>query len=507
MLLDTSCYQNENTRQSRKVIGEPVYFPAVNCNLSLKIGRWFSPFILMIIDYILVYLAIKSALLLRDVVWPSEVLSFPNIPLNEQVICLTMPLFYIGFLIYEGFYTKRLPFWQSARKLGKVCIYAAAFTIGAMYFAGATKTVSRLFVCASWLLSCIYLIMGHRVEKKILEYCGLWRRPVVIIGAGHTTELLARAFEAEPDFGYEIAGVIDEGHKTATAGKYPIIANFKYIEQAIISSGVSEAVIAMPELGREKLLELVYRIQPLVKKVNIVPDLLGLPLNNLETATFFDQKVMLLQVGNNLLSRKNRFVKRLFDLVLGVTALVLALPVMLLVAILIKLDSPGPVFFGDRRLGKGGSEFNCYKFRTMFVQSDQILQQYLSRDEQARREWERYAKLRLNDPRVTRMGQWLRQWSLDELPQIINVLKGEMSLVGPRPYLPRERAKMHYYIDTILETTPGITGLWQVSGRNEIDFEGRLSLDAWYVRNWGIWLDIVLLVKTIGVVLYRKGAY
>ncbi|HYH03643.1 MAG TPA: undecaprenyl-phosphate galactose phosphotransferase WbaP [Bacillota bacterium] len=508
MPINTTNFQGNNIIQSGTAAMEPVYFPAAHPNPHVKMGRWFTPFVLMLLDYGLVFLALKSSLLLRDVVWPREVLSLPEIPLNEHVFYWTMPLFYIGFLIYEGLYTKRLPFWQSTQKLIKVGTYAAAFIIGAMYFAGATKTVSRLFVFATWLFSCFYLIVGRNIVKRVLECVGLWRCPVIIVGAGKTTELLAKAFEEEPGLGYEIVGVIDEGHKYNAANtNYPIIANFSFLEQAITSSGVSEVVIAMPELGRERLLELVYRIQPLVRKLNIVPDLLGLPLSNLETATFFNQKAMMLRVGNNLVSWKNRFVKRLFDLCLGTLFLVLGFPIMLIVAILIRMDSPGPILLRDRRIGKRGVEFPCYKFRTMYLNSDAILQKHLDENEEARREWERFAKLRVYDPRVTRTGQWIRKWSLDELPQIFNVLKGDMSLVGPRPYLPRERDKMSYYIDTILETTPGITGLWQVGGRNEIDFNGRMSLDAWYVRNWGIWLDIVLLAKTVGVVVRRKGAY
>lgn len=508
MSINPNELQNESMGLKATVDHEPVYFPATHHNPNFPVERWLIPFVLMLVDYGLVYLALKSALLLRDVVWPREVLSFPGIPLNEHVISLIFPLIFIAFLVYEGHYTKRVPFWQIAQRLGKICLFAAACTIGVMFFSGVTKTISRIYVFATCFFSYIYLVVGRGAVKKILEYFKLWRRPVIIVGAGKTTELLAKAFEEEQGFGYEIVGVIDEGRKYSTPNrKYPIIANFNYLEQAIMSSGVSEVVIAMPELSREKLLELVFRIQPLVQKLNIVPDLLGLPVSNLETATFFNQKAMMLQVGNNLLSWKNRFIKRVFDLIFGLIFLVLGLPIMLVVALLIKLDSPGPVLLRNQRIGKGGVEFPCYKFRTMYVNGDEILQKHLTENDEARQEWERFAKLRVYDPRVTRTGQWVRKWSLDELPQIINVIKGDMSLVGPRPYLPRERENMSYYIDTILETTPGITGLWQVGGRNEIDFNGRMSLDAWYVRNWGVWLDIVLLFKTVGVVLLRKGAY
>lgn len=143
----------------------------------------------------------------------------------------------------------------------------------------------------------------------------------------------------------------------------------------------------------------------------------------------------------------------------------------------------------------------------MYENADEILQKFLSENPEYKEEWETYAKLRRKDPRVTHVGKWLRKYSLDELPQLINVIKGEMSLVGPRPYLPREREKIGSYLSVICMTVPGMTGLWQVSGRNEVAFEGRLQMDAWYVRNWSLWQDIILLLKTVKVVLGRNGAY
>jgi Undecaprenyl-phosphate galactose phosphotransferase WbaP len=260
-------------------------------------------------------------------------------------------------------------------------------------------------------------------------------------------------------------------------------------------------------LGLDRLLSLVYRIQPLVEKLTIVPDLQGLPLSNLELETYFDQEAMLLRVRNNLKIQYNLVIKRFFDLICGTIILICALPFLLLIAFLVKLDSSGPILHNGKRIGKKNQEFKCYKFRTMFINEAEILKEHLAESPEAKEEWKRFAKLKLYDPRVTRVGKWLRKFSLDELPQIINVLRGEMSLVGPRPYLPRERERMNFYGDIILETVPGITGLWQVRGRNNIEFEGRLSLDSWYVRNWSLWLDISLLIRTIAVVLDRKGAY
>lgn len=200
-------------------------------------------------------------------------------------------------------------------------------------------------------------------------------------------------------------------------------------------------------------------------------------------------------------------IKRLFDIVAGMIILILGIPLMGVVAFLIKLDSRGPVFYIHRRLGKNGRYFRCYKFRTMKQNCDSALEEYLQTQPAAGKEWKKFAKLRCFDPRLTTLGAKLRKYSLDELPQLINVIKGEMSLVGPRPYLPREEQQMGYAANIILQTTPGITGLWQVSGRNSVDFCGRLRLDTWYVINWTLWLDIIILFKTIRVVVTGRDAY
>jgi lipopolysaccharide/colanic/teichoic acid biosynthesis glycosyltransferase len=190
----------------------------------------------------------------------------------------------------------------------------------------------------------------------------------------------------------------------------------------------------------------------------------------------------------------------------GAILLLIFSPLFLIAGVLITAESEGGVFFLHERLAKGGGRFLCYKFRTMYKDGDSILEEYLKSNPQASKEWEEYKKLREYDPRVTKVGKWLRKWSLDELPQLINVVKGEMSLVGPRPYLPREWDAMEGYRETILSVLPGITGPWQVGGRNELSFQKRLEMDADYVQNWSLKKDLILLMKTPLVVITGKGA-
>jgi Undecaprenyl-phosphate galactose phosphotransferase WbaP len=198
--------------------------------------------------------------------------------------------------------------------------------------------------------------------------------------------------------------------------------------------------------------------------------------------------------------------KRVIDIVCSVVLGFLSLPVLLLTAILIKLDSPGPVIYKQARMGKGGRKITIYKFRSMQENADRILTEYLAKHPHARKEWNETQKLR-DDPRITRVGRWIREFSVDELPQLMNVMNGDMSLVGPRPILFDQKYMYGDRIDLYMRVRPGLTGYWQVSGRNRTSFSQRAAYDVYYVRNWSVWLDIYILLRTAWVVLSRDGAY
>ena len=208
---------------------------------------------------------------------------------------------------------------------------------------------------------------------------------------------------------------------------------------------------------------------------------------------------------NNLARRFPQLVKRCFDLVVSATVLLLGSPVFLYIAIKVA-GSGGPIFFGHTRVGQHRKAFKCYKFRTMAPDADRLLAELLANDPEARAEWERDFKLK-NDPRITPIGRFLRKTSLDEIPQLWNVLKGEMSLVGPRPVVTAELERYGTQVDYYCEARPGITGLWQISGRNDVSYDTRVYLDAWYVKNWSLFNDIVILFKTVKVIFRTEGAY
>jgi lipopolysaccharide/colanic/teichoic acid biosynthesis glycosyltransferase len=211
-----------------------------------------------------------------------------------------------------------------------------------------------------------------------------------------------------------------------------------------------------------------------------------------------EDRALLLRVPNNLLKPWNLALKRAFDLVVGGVLGIVLLPLIAALAVAVKLDSPGPAFHIEPRIGRRRHPFACYKLRTMYRDADGLLDAHLDDHPEAALEWARYRKLRAYDPRVTRLGKVLRRTSLDELPQLINVVRGEMSLVGPRPYLPLEMAMLEH--DGMCGVRPGMTGLWQVSGKNALELRERARLERWYANNWSLWLDVIVLAKTVPVI-------
>jgi Undecaprenyl-phosphate galactose phosphotransferase WbaP len=461
---------------------------------------------LIAIDYLSVLAGVWTAYIIRAEILPFFYQDFIEIP--PIYLYFMIPAAFLFFLHFDRIYIRKLYFWQQAAQIFKASVYSILLIVVILYFMGSANQISRLFIFFTWMFSFVYLLLGRNILKQIILAVDLFKIPVIIIGAGKTADLLLGSFERNMCSGYKVVGFIeDRPNLNMNFSKYPILGHFEQAEKIIQQKRVKNVIIAAPGLSRKHLVNLVYRLQPQTDNITIVPDLFGLPVGSMELETLFHEKTILLKVRNNLSVFGNRFVKHLFERLIGTFLCLLLVPVMLIIATLIKMDSKGSPFYLGKRMGKNGGLFTCYKFRTMHHNGEKILRSYLESCPDAKAEWDCYAKLKTYDPRVTRVGKWLRKYSLDELPQIINVIKGEMSLVGPRPYLVSEKERMGIYKDTILMTAPGITGLWQVNGRNEIDFEGRLNLDCWYVRNWSLWLDIVLLMKTVKVVLAKKGAY
>ncbi|GAB4487430.1 MAG: undecaprenyl-phosphate galactose phosphotransferase WbaP [Thermodesulfovibrionales bacterium] len=462
------------------------------------------------IDFLSLLAVYNTAYFLRTRVLPLLVSGLPAEPpalLRDGSWWLLMVWFF--FFWYEGLYSRKFSFWDEVNALWKVSALSTAgiFVIVSLGKLGAdvSRIVVVLMGCLALLVMPFFRIAGKRLFRK----AGLFSRRVLILGAGTTGRLIQSALNKEPNYGYEVIGFLDDDERKVgtRVNGVKVHAGVDRAELYLRNCGIRDVFIAMPGAGKEKLQTLINRLQHEADNVFFVPDLFGVAVIGTDLHHFFHEQAFALSLRNNLSRPVNVLLKRVFDLVVSVLLLPLVACAALLLAALIKAESPGPVLYGHERVGRKGRMFRCYKFRTMHRDADAKLGRILRDDPAAKKEWEEYRKLK-NDPRITRIGNFLRKTSLDELPQIMNVLKGDMSLVGPRP-VTQEEIEQYYreMADLCFSVPPGISGLWQVSGRSRSDYSYRVGLDAWYVRNWNLWLDVVILFKTLRVVLLREGAY
>ena len=476
------------------------------CNeikVTNKYATFLLPLLLIAIDYIAIVSAEQVAFSLRNFLITTN----GQLHISWLNFWVVFPTIYLLFIAVHHPYNRRVQFYKVIQKLFYAVCYASVAVIMVLYFGKLAASTSRLFVGLLLIFSFINLVSFRYIFKKLLEKSNVMQVPVLIIGAGKTAEILVRGISQDAGLGYKIIGFLEDNEIESTLlQKYLLLGGFEDAEAVIRKTGVQRVIIAAPGLEQEKLTSLIYRIQPLVKSLGIIPNLVGVPMGDIEVESLFDERLMLLRITNNLAKPLNRFIKIVFDYTLTIFGTIAISPILLAVAIWIYSDSPGPVIFKHTRIGKDGKPFPCYKFRSMCVDAKEKLAELLANDPESRAEWERDFKLK-NDPRITKSGAFLRKTSLDELPQIFNVLRGEMSLVGPRPIIQEELERYGEHVADYLMVKPGITGMWQVSGRSDIDYAERVSLDSWYVRNWNVWIDILLLWRTFDVVLRRKGAY
>jgi undecaprenyl-phosphate galactose phosphotransferase len=406
-----------------------------------------------------------------------------------------------------GLYTRRALFWEEARQAIRACTLAALFAVFISFAVHSADEISRLVIFGTWLLSLLAVPLVRYNAKRLLVAAGIWSKRVLILGAGEVGGQVYERIRANPALGYDaVAFVDDDPQKIGQVWSgLPVRGPLATVPGLIRELGVRDVVIAMPRLPRERLLHVISTCEGHVESIRVVPDMFGLATVGVETEDL--DGLLLLNMRWSLAKPWNLALKRAFDMIVATAAGIVLAPLLALAALAIRLDSPGPALFVQNRLGRRWRQFRCLKFRTMYVDNDRRLREHLAHDAGARAEWKQFAKLKSFDPRVTRVGRILRRLSLDELPQLFNVLRGDMSLVGPRPYLPSETQRMGYFAETILKAPPGLTGLWQASGRNQLTFDQRLRLDEYYVRNWSLWMDIIVLVKTISAVLQRQGAF
>lgn len=366
------------------------------------------------------------------------------------------------------------------------------------------EAYSRLVFLMAWFLSAMLVPLCRGLLRKIAGSKKWWGTPAVLIGDRSTARDLVRLLRSHPGLGLRIHCAFGKDSLAESVEGVPIFGSLSELPEAAASLGIDTAIVALPDLDGYSLYEVVNTFGKYFPELLIVPDVNG-PVNLCMEARSLGS-LLTIGVRQNLLMRGPRICKRILDLVLAITGGVLLLPIFIAAAIAIKLSSPGPVFYCQRRIGKHQTVFNAWKFRTMFPDADKVLAEYLDRMPILMREWEGSHKLR-NDPRVTRVGKLLRAFSVDELPQLWNVICGEMSLIGPRPIVSDEVPRYAERFELYTRVLPGITGLWQISGRSNVDYQKRVELDAYYVHNWSPWLDLYVLARTLEAVLSRRGAY
>ena len=381
--------------------------------------------------------------------------------------------------------------------LAILSIFALGFQAGHM--------LSRLLLAVVFLGLLVLTPFVRYLMKSWMKKMDLWGKPVVVLGYGEAGANVVNLLKEEWELGYDPVAIFD--YRLGAGGELLEGVDDQQVLGAVVDTarehGVDTAIFAMPNIRREQLSELVTLASLSFRQVVVIPNLGGITNSAVMARDFAG--TFGVEIKYNLLDTWARRFKRTLDLIGGVIGGLLISPIVAAIIVAIKLDSPGPAFYGHRRIGVGGKNFCCWKFRTMRLDAERSLEEYLRSSLHLRAEWEANQKLN-DDPRVTKVGRFLRKTSLDELPQLWNVLRGEMSLTGPRPIVDAEVPKYGKVYELYKRIRPGVSGLWQVSGRSDTSYTERVTMDSHYVRNWSVWLDLIILARTVKIVLLGRGA-
>ena len=427
--------------------------------------------IILVVDIFGIWLCFGLAVVLKNLLYGDSVL----LDIGRYQGFAPSYVIMIFLFFYQGIYSRRYDFWHESRILVRSCFFGLLLSLALLALIKVNYEFSRASFILSFAFMAVVLPLFKLITKRELFKFGLWQKRAKILGEGEEFEsaVLESAYL---------------GYVRALGNDYDVL------------------FIGGSRLGAKALNELIEHNIRKNKEILFTPVLRSYDFTQADIYSVFASRTSLFAIRNSLKSPLNLALKRGLDLALIILALPLLVPIFGVIALMMKLKEPeGRIFFSHQRMGFGGKPFGCLKFRSMRENGDEILAQYLKQNPQEVEYFEKYHKYE-HDPRITKLGDFLRRSSLDELPQLINVLKGEMSIVGPRPCAQYERKDMGEYADLILAVKPGITGLWQVSGRSDVDFATRAGMDAWYMKNWSIWNDIVIIIKTFKVVLVREGA-
>lgn len=484
----------------------PIYFKKRYRNGT---SSFLSGTMIMIADFIMLLLCIGLGFFIVNLFAPRDI-NFKSFYLYAYYFPFILVVFYaIG--LYPGIMA------NPANEVKKICL-SSIFCFGgiciSILFNNPEHTISlilkqnilkdsrKIAVVISFILAIPFstiLVPGNReIARHFFSKFKWWGVPCVIYCTGNSGEVVINRLLSRKSLGYKPSLIIDsKADKYSEYNNIPVFPDTKEILAAVKKLNIKVAIVCDYN-GNMNPIASYYRYTVIC------------PKNQAELSSSLQLRdlggILAFSATHELTRKYNLFLKRLIDIFLILVSSPLVVPLMLILGIGVKISSPGPVFYGHKRMGKNGKTIKCWKFRSMVQDSQEILERILKTDPVRAKEWKKDRKF-TDDPRITKFGKFLRKTSLDELPQLFNILKGDMSFVGPRPVTKDEIEQYYGSAEYILSVTPGLSGMWQISGRSDTGYEERINLDTYYIQNWSIWLDIWILIKTVWVVLNRKGAY
>ncbi|MFN8453804.1 MAG: sugar transferase [Anaerolineae bacterium] len=457
--------------------------------------------VLLLGDVAMIQLALLLASWLRPQLEFGKPIPMAEVWLEWPILILALIMWGIGFLVLDVYNLQK-----NLRVIDELQRLLAAHAATTLAFAGilyfSFRETSRLQVLSFALLGLLLLLIYRLVFRLLLHFFGDKRygaRRVLIVGAGSVGRQVAEMVIKHSWTGLKLVGFMDDKPQADTLG-YPHFGSLDHTLSVVQQQDINEIILTLPRYAHAKLANLVAQLTPHQVNVRVMPNFMDLVFLRSEVENLGGMPLVTLR--EPALDPFQRLVKRVFDLIVSTVGLILALPVMAVIAGLIRLDSPGPIIFKQQRVGENGRIFNMYKFRTMIHDAEAWRHELMQQTETGQLVHKFY-----DDPRVTRIGRFLRHTSLDELPQLLNILKGEMSLVGPRPELPWLVDQYQPWQRKRFEVPQGLTGWWQINGRADKLMHLHTEEDLYYIKNYSLWLDIQILWRTIKAVIDRKGAY
>ena len=468
--------------------------PAIACKRSYTVGALVAADMLAVLFSGCVALSIR--LVFHGQMQPAAYLE----------LLMALPLFFLVFSalnMYPGIAANAIEEFRTT-------LHAVSLTyllvIVSTFFIKVGGHYSRIAFGLAWLLTLAMVPMARRAMRSWGAKQSWWGVPTVIFGANGTGAAMLKVLTEQPTLGLRPIALLQENGITSRppVAEGLFMGEFQHAAELSARNRGCYAILAMPELRASELEEVLNDYSHYFHHVLVLPDVAG--MSSLWISARDLGGMLGLEVEQRLSQAMPKLIKRTFDLVVACAISVCLLPVLLALLVSVRLSSPGPIFYGQRRIGRGHTMFTAWKFRSMVMNADEVLEQHLEKDPALRAEWERDRKLR-RDPRVTTIGRIMRKTSQDELPQLWNVLCGQMSLLGPRPIVMAEVDRYGRRYQHYRRVTPGITGLWQISGRNNTTYERRTQIDEYYVRNWSVAMDLYILYRTVKTVLFTEGAY